>query len=113
MNGTGTPIQVYKALANVRKEEAFLYNKLTYVLTDDTIISYYRSAIGEQAYLVVINFGTATSTVNYNVDPVNTESGEIIVSTENFSSDKYSVNKNVDLKALKLEPQQGLVIKLR
>ncbi|XP_050405230.2 alpha-glucosidase isoform X1 [Patella vulgata] len=106
-----TPLKVYRALATLRQEPAFLYGSFDFRYTDDNVISYVRSASGYSSYLVVINVGTETGTIDFKT-PYDYHEGTVKVSTGNFDHEDYTLDSTIKLDKIILQPAEGLVILL-
>ena len=106
-----TPIQIYRQLAQLRKQESFRRGTMQYVVITDNVFSFVRHYGDQQPYLVAMNFG--------NVDSMNDHA--VIIGETIYKKGKLELaSGNVDLKlstevklvSLNLRPAEGLVIKL-
>ncbi|KAJ8298000.1 hypothetical protein KUTeg_024531 [Tegillarca granosa] len=115
MKGDGeqtSTLKIYKALAKLRQQPSFQNRNITTGVVNDNVFSYVRTAYGRPKYLITINFGHESSTDDYSQKPFQMKTGEIVVKTNNFNSNDYSIGKSLDLKSIKLDRGQGLVLYL-
>ncbi|KAJ8297997.1 hypothetical protein KUTeg_024528 [Tegillarca granosa] len=105
-------LKIYKALAKLRQQPSFQNRNITTGVVNDNVFSYVRTAYGRPKYLITINFGHESSTDDYSQKPFRMKTGEIVVKTNNFNSNDYSIGKSLDLKSIKLDRGQGLVLYL-
>ena len=82
-------------------------------MVNQDLLSYVRQAKGFPGYLVAINFGTASSTVNFVGAKVPSE-GVVAASTENFDPEHaadFKVGTKVALGNVVLRPNEGVIFK--
>ena len=102
---SNSTLGIYKSLAKLRQNPAFLNNRIEFPAEDDNILTYTRSS-GSHKYLVVINFGQNQITVSLDAGH---PSGTVVAATGGMY---YALNKNIDLKTVPLNRGDGLVIRL-
>ena len=107
-----SPLQVYKKVATLRKENAFKNAQLEYSVVNENVLSYVRKD-EETTYLVALNLGDEASVDDYahNLSEDAPTTGVVVVDSGGVSEDIES-GKFVDLRNIKLESGDGLIIKL-
>ncbi|OWF47094.1 alpha-glucosidase-like [Mizuhopecten yessoensis] len=107
---TVSMLNLYRTLAKIRKYPSFQNSQLQYAVTNDNVVSYVRMALGWTKYLVLINFGPSTSTDDYSKSPVDSTSGIIVATTNNFNLGDFRTGQTISLVNVRLHPGQGLVV---
>lgn len=112
-----TPLQVYRDVALLRQEPSFQYGLLQWsmVTNDGRALSFIRAAELHPNYLVAINLGNVSATLDFSKDPrVNRGQTEVkVVTSEAAKAGRFSKGKVVSsLTQLHLEPGDGLVLQL-
>ena len=83
-------------------------------MVNDNILSYVRLAGGKEAFLVIVNLGTESSTDNYN-SPLRDKgvtTGTIVSTTGNFGDKNIQAFNVIPLSRISLDPGQGLILKV-
>ena len=107
-----TPLQIYRRLAGLRREESFQRGSMQYVVITDNVFSFVRHYKNHAPYLVAMNFGSVRSINDHAVIIGETiyKKGKLEVAT---SDAEVTPGAEVKLVSLSLEPAEGLVIKLQ
>jgi hypothetical protein len=120
-HGAGvTDLEVFQELAGLRREPSFMWGAYERVgLLSPDIFAFLQRADGFTGYLVVMSFPQEGSTVQNSLADFHKASpqvipveAEIILSTENFPSDRWSEyhpGTKVSMERFLLEPGEGTV----
>ncbi len=106
------PLQIYRALSQLRKETTFQKGDLRYVVISNLVFSFARYAgAGNPIYLVVLNFGKTLSLNDHSVIIKDTvyKKGTIVLTSSNMT---IKIGSKVDLTSLQIAAGHGLVIKV-
>ena len=115
-NSSGHSIlQVYKQAALLRRDAAFRSTDFHFHVVNDDILSFVRHVPGSHGYLVILNFGSHTSTDNYIKGLVKQEfgtTGTVVLNSGNLGGARYEIGEEVALRKITLQQAQGIVLKL-
>lgn len=113
-HGAGmTKLEVFQSLTLLRQEPSFQWGELHYSVINDDIFSFVRQAKGFPGFLVAINFGIKSSTVDFRGAKVPSE-GVVAATTANFDpsfAQDFKVGTEVPLGNLVLRPGEGVIFK--
>ncbi|XP_013421851.1 maltase 1-like [Lingula anatina] len=102
----------FRFLAKTRDQPSFHRGTFKSRLINKHIYSFIRSYESEPSYLVMINFGTEKSSIDFTEEDLRLPShGVVEVNTGNFENDAFALETRVDFKVIELAPAQGLVIR--
>ncbi|CAD5118002.1 DgyrCDS6743 [Dimorphilus gyrociliatus] len=104
-------LKTFERLSNLRKEHSFLNGKFNYAVITNSILSYVRYARRFLPYLVAVNFGEKTESIDF-TESTNYMSGEIMAVTNPTGKSFNQLYQKVGLKDLKLNDGEGVVIRL-
>jgi len=111
--GSSSHLQVFKALAELRDSEAVLFGE-TEMWQEGDVIGYTRVKKGNPGIVVLVNFGDVAVegidvSAKKNVGGDDAKGNLALRSSQYFN--QQDVDQSVDMKAIKLEPKEGKVIK--
>ena len=97
---------IFKQLSLLRQNEASLQSSLVKVAyAQEDVIVFHRYEVGQKGFIFALNFGLSTVTANIKVE--NAAKGTVVIDTLFAQKDR-----KLNLGAIKLDPNQGLVIRV-
>ncbi|XP_048738761.2 maltase 1-like isoform X2 [Ostrea edulis] len=107
-------LSIYKRLAELRQHPSFTNKKIIFSFVNDNIISYVRAEVDQPKFLVVMNFGSRTSTANCSGPPVVAMNGEVVLATADSltGSSSYKLGDTVELENIGLRAGEGIIVKI-
>lgn len=109
-------LEVYQRLNQLRKEPSFSWGEYKDAVTNDAVFSFVRQAEGFDGYLVVLNFGPNSATVDFGGHKDIPSKATVAASTSNFDDPSRSADfkegTEVNLhNAIHLKKGEGVVFK--
>ncbi len=109
-------LEVYQTLNKLRKEPSFSWGEYKDAVTNDAVFSFVRQAEGFDGYLVVLNFGQNSATVDFSGHGDIPAKATVAASTSNFGDPSRSEDFNVGTEvnphnAIHLKRGEGVVFK--
>lgn len=117
-------LKVYEKLLKIRREgqDTFMHGDTGFPIVNEDIFSFIRVRKGSPGYLVVVNGGNSTQTLDFNsVVPListSSEGDKITISEAKVkilsagSNSTYTEEQPVDTDKLKVGPSEGLVLEI-
>ncbi|CAL1531391.1 unnamed protein product [Lymnaea stagnalis] len=111
--GPLSSLKIYKLLAKLRQEPAFLCGDVEYAVCDRDVFAYLRQHPDyKDRYLVLLNPGkAAVLNLDITASPVEAQEGRVVVCTPHVDP-SMTIGQQVKLNRLNLKPGDGLVVRL-